>query len=189
MITKNKVVYLSYELRINPDEACLERADEKSPLEFICGHGQTLEYFEMNLLGLKEGDLFNFRIPTENAYGKVNEEMILDLPRDIFSEVDPQELTIGHSLAMRDSMGRHLQGLIVSLNEEEVRMNFNHPLAGKDLYFSGKVLTVRDASDEELERLHSSKCGGCSGCGDDGCGSGCGDDYDDEGDCGCGCGH
>lgn len=50
MITKNKVVSVSYELRTEPDGELLEAADAQNPLEFICGQGQTLEYFEMNLL-------------------------------------------------------------------------------------------------------------------------------------------
>ena len=67
-------------------------------------------------------------------------------------------------------------------HRENVKMDFNHPLAGKDLYFKGKVLAVRDATDEELEKLHSSKCGGCHGCGSEG---GC----DSEHSCGDGCCH
>lgn len=92
---------------------------------------------------------------------------------------------VGNVLPMMDSIGRRLQGKIESIGEEEVRVNFNHPLAGKKLFFKGEILGVRDATDEELEALHSHKCGGCSGCGshDDGCG-GCGSH-----DNGCGCCH
>lgn len=181
MITKNKVVTVSYELKTSPDEAVLETASAENPLEFICGQGQTLEYFEMNLLNLKAGDPFDFRIPQANAYGEVNEDMIVDLPKDIFKEVEAEDLAVGNVLPMMDSMGRRLEGKIVEIMPEEIRIDFNHQLAGKDLYFKGKVLGVRDATDEELEALHSHKCGGCSGCGSEegSCGS-----HDD----GCGCG-
>lgn len=180
MITKNKVVSVSYELRTEPDGQVLETADAERPLEFICGQGQTLEYFEMNLLNKKVGDTFDFKIPAANAYGEVNEDMVVDLPKDIFKEVEAEDMKIGNVLPMMDSIGRHLQGKIVSVGEEEVRIDFNHQLAGRDLYFKGEVLAVRDATDEELEALHSHKCGGCSGCGSEG---GCDSNSDS---CGCG---
>ena len=185
MITKNKFVTVSYELRTDKDGELLETAGADRPLEFICGQGQTLEYFEMNLLDKKEGDKFDFEIPAANAYGEVNEDMVVDLPKDIFQEVAAGDMVVGNVLPMMDSIGRRLQGQIESIGEEEVRVNFNHPLAGKKLFFKGEILGVRDATDEELEALHSHKCGGCSGCGshDDGCG-GCGSH-----DNGCGCCH
>lgn len=180
MITKNKVVSVSYELRTEPDGSVLEVADRETPLEFICGQGQTLEYFEMNLLNKNVGDKFDFKIPAANAYGEMNEDMIVDLPKDIFKEVEAEDMKVGNILPMMDSMGRHLQGKILSIGEEDVKIDFNHSLAGKDLYFKGEVLAVREATDEELEALHSHKCGGCSGCGSDG---GC-DSHEDS--CGCG---
>lgn len=183
MITKNKVVTVSYELKTEPDGAVLEIADAARPLEFICGQGQTLEYFEMNLLNLKPGDKFDFNIPSANAYGDVNEDMVVDLPKDIFKEVEAEDLVIGNTLPMMDSMGRHLEGKIIEIMDEEIRIDFNHQLAGKNLYFKGEVLGVRDASDEELEALNSHSCG-CGSCGSDSnCGDGCGSEQS-----GCGCG-
>ena len=108
--------------------------------------------------------------------------MIVDLPQEIFKDVEAEEMVVGHVLPMMDSVGRRLQGKILSIGDEEVRIDFNHPLAGKDLFFKGKVLAVRDATDEELESLHSHKCGGCHGCGSDG---GCGSEHS----CGDGCCH
>ncbi len=174
------MVSVTYELRTEPAGELLESAGSDRPLNFICGQGQTLEYFEMNLLDKNTGDRFDFKVPAANAYGTVNEDMIVDLPQEIFKDVDAADMVVGHVLPMMDSIGRRLQGKILSIGAEEVRVDFNHPLAGKDLYFSGEVLDVRDATDEELEALHSHKCGGCSGCGSEG---GCGSH---EGSCGCG---
>lgn len=187
MITKNKVVTVSYELKTELDGDVLEKAGADQPLEFICGQGQTLEYFEMNLLDRKAGDKFDFKIPTANAYGEQNEEMVVELPKDIFKEVEAEDLVVGNSLPMMDSLGRRLEGIILEIGTEEIKIDFNHPLAGKDLYFAGEVLTIRDATDEELEALNSHQCGGCSGCGsDDGCGDGgCGSHEHSDG-CGCG---
>lgn len=184
MVTKNKVVTVSYELRTKPNGRILEKAGSDNPLEFICGQGQTLEYFEMNLLDKNVGDTFDFKIPSANAYGTFNEDMVVDLPKDIFKEAEPEDLVEGNVLPMMDSLGRQLQGLIREIKENEIKIDFNHPLAGEDLYFKGEILAVRDASDEELEALHSHKCGGCSGCGsEDGCGS---HDHDHAHEGGCG---
>ena len=136
----------------------------------------------MNLLNLNTGNSFDFHIPSANAYGEVNEDMIVELPKDIFAEVEAEELIPGNVLPMQDSLGRHLNGTIVTVGDDTVTMDFNHPMAGKDLFFKGKVLAVRDATDEELESLHSHKCGGCHGCGSDG---GCGSAHS----CGDGCCH
>ena len=118
MITKNKFVTVSYELRTAADAEPIEIADEKTPLEFICGQGQTLEYFEMNLLNLNTGNSFDFHIPSANAYGEVNEDMIVELTKDIFAEVEAEELIPGNVLPMQDSLGRHLNGTIVTVGDD-----------------------------------------------------------------------
>ena len=77
-------------------------------------------------------------------------------------------------------------GKIVEVKDSAIVMDFNHPLAGKDLYFSGKIIDVRPATEEELAALHKHSCGGNCG----GCSGGCGHDHSDCGDdCGGCCGH
>ncbi|GHU60811.1 peptidyl-prolyl cis-trans isomerase [Bacteroidia bacterium] len=167
MVTKNKVVSLSYELRTEPNGEILEVATSTEPLEFIFGQGQTLEYFELNLLEKKKGEPFDFKLAAANAYGERNEELVIDLPRETFKETDAEDLRVGNVFPMQDSIGRRMQGTIVEFNDVEVRIDLNHPLAGKDLYFKGQVVGVRDATEQELEALASHKCG--CGCGMDGC--------------------
>jgi FKBP-type peptidyl-prolyl cis-trans isomerase SlyD len=94
---------------------------------------------------------------------------------------------------MLNGMGAVIPGVVLEENEDSVKMDLNHQMAGKTLRFTGEILTVREATEKELtEGLHGEyvhTCGGChghggcsGGCGDGDCGSGCGD-----GDCGCGC--
>jgi FKBP-type peptidyl-prolyl cis-trans isomerase SlyD len=83
---------------------------------------------------------------------------------------------------MMDSSGNRLMGSVVEIGEDIVTMDFNHPLAGENMYFTGKVLGVRDASAEEIAALFSG--GGC-GCGSCDCGSK-GSGAEGEGSCGCG---
>lgn len=176
MIEKNKVVSISYELRTEPNGEVRDSASEQKPLVFTYGQGQLLELFELNLLHKNAGDSYEFKIPAESGYGLVDEDMVVDLPKSIFKDMDPNELVAGATLPMVDSLGRHLQGRVVSVGDT-VRMDFNHPMAGKDLYFKGKVLAERDATPEELEALKSHHCSGC--------GSDCGGHDGD----GCDCGH
>lgn len=181
MITKNKVVSVSYELRTEANGEVREQGNAEKPLTFICGHGQVLEYFELNLLEKNKGDQFSFVIPSEHAYGPFNDDMVVELPLEVFKDVREEDLVVGNDLPMVDSMGRHLMGTINAISGDFVEINFNHPLAGKDLHFSGEILEVREVTDAELEALNSHKCGGgCGSC------SGCGShEKEDEGGCGC----
>ena len=190
IISDDKVVSLSYELKVN--EEIVDNAVAEHPLVFIYGHGQLLPLFEEKVKGLKVGDAFEFKVSCEEGYGQVNEMAVVELPKDIFvidGEIPSDLLEVGKSLPMRDNEGNALNGMIVDIKDDVVVMDFNHPLAGQDLFFKGNVVDVRDATAEELSIGHThgnSSCGdGCS----DGCGDGCGDNQIDkeESSCGCGC--
>ncbi len=79
-------------------------------------------------------------------------------------------LAVGNSIPMQDAQGNRLNGIVLELTDENVKMDFNHPLAGEDLHFSGAVLAVREASEDEL--VEAAGCGS-DGCEPGGCGSGC----------------
>lgn len=138
-----------------------------------------LEAFENQLRGLSQGDKFSFRLTPEEAYGDYDDTKVLELPKNIFEidgKIDGEVLFEGNTLPMMDSSGNRLMGSVVSIGDEVVTMDFNHPLAGEIMHFEGTVMGVREASVEEIAALFS---GGC-GCGSGGCGSG------EEGGCGCG---
>lgn len=183
-ISDNKYVTVTYDLNVGEGEEreLMERATVQQPLEFIFGTNSMLEAFEDQLRGLSKGDKFSFRLAPEEAYGDYDDTKILELPKNIFEidgKIDEGVLFEGNTLPMMDSSGNRLMGSVVSVGEEEVTMDFNHPLAGEIMHFEGTVLGVRDASVEEIASLFTG--GGCGcGCGSDGCGSG------EEGGCGCG---
>lgn len=190
IITNDKVVSLSYELKVNDE--IVDNAVAEHPLEFLYGHGQLLPLFEEKIKGLKIGDTFNFMVPCNEGYGQVNEMAVVELPKDIFivdGQIPEDLLEIGRSLPMRDNEGNALNGMIVDIKEDVVVMDFNHPLAGQDLYFNGKVEAIRDASSEELQHGHIHH-GGHHHDNEGGCGAGCCDNEEEKGtqDCGCGCG-
>jgi FKBP-type peptidyl-prolyl cis-trans isomerase SlyD len=150
-----------------------------------------LPKFESSLKGLRQGEPFTVKLNKKDAYGDVNHEAIVELPKHVFlvdGKFDDELIKIGNTVPMMSSNGQRLNGLVLEIDDETVKMDFNHPLAGEDLYFAGKVLNVRPASDEEISQILS---GGSCGCGSshDGCGTGgsCGTDSHSGGGCGCGC--
>ena len=159
-IAKNNVVFISYKLAF-PDEDgqpdVVEIVDEKEPMVFIHGLSGLPEAFEENLLGLNEGDSFDFSISAEDAYGNVDPNAIIELPKSIF-QVEGQNaddiLQIGNFIPMTDDQGNRMQGLVVSIEGETVTMDFNHPLAEKTLMFQGKILKIREATPEEIAHGH-----------------------------------
>jgi len=167
IIAKDKMVSVTYELKYDDADAQLiEKVEKDSPLTFLYGAGRMLEHFEGNLAGLKEGDSFDFKLSAEEAYGPVTEQAVVDVPMDAFmveGKVDENLVKLGNSIPMMDSYGNKLHGVVLEISDSSVKMDFNHPLAGEDLHFKGKVIEVRDAKPEEL---HSS-------CSSGSCGSGC----------------
>ena len=170
-IAKDKVVSVIYELRTELDGKIVEKAVAETPLTFHCGAGQMLEKFETNLMGLSTGSAFDFKLATEEAYGAASEEAVIDLPKNIFEvegEFDAEVIKVGNVVPMQDNSGRRMNGIVLELGEETIKMDFNHPLAGDDLFFKGEVIEVRDATQEEMDALkaEANGCapGGCSGC-------------------------
>ncbi len=159
-IVKNNVVFISYQLAF-PDEDgqpdVVEIVDENEPMVFIHGLSGLPEAFEKNLLGLNEGDTFDFSISAEDAYGNVDPNAIIQLPKSIFQAEDQSAddiLQIGNFIPMTDDQGNRMQGLVVSIEGETVTMDFNHPLAEKTLMFQGKILKIREATPEEIAHGH-----------------------------------
>jgi FKBP-type peptidyl-prolyl cis-trans isomerase SlyD len=171
-IRKEKVVSITYELRKDGENGeVVETVTGDNPLTFLYGVGGMLPKFEENLDGMRAGDEFRFGLNSEDAYGPVVENAVVDVPIDVFKvdgQVDHNMLQIGNMVPMMDNSGNRLNGKIIDIQVESVKMDFNHPMAGKNLYFSGSIAEVRDATDEELAHGHVHGHGGCNdgGCND-----------------------
>jgi FKBP-type peptidyl-prolyl cis-trans isomerase SlyD len=170
MVEKNKVVSLSYELKVNGET--VEAVGADSPLMFLFGTGNLLPKFEENLDGLKINDGFDFKLLSSEAYGPVNDDAIVDVPMQAFAvdgQIDRELLVVGNQIPMLDQAGNRLNGLVVKFDEEFVTMDFNHPLAGDDLHFHGKIVEIREASADELEHGHVHTPDNCEDCTDPDC--------------------
>ncbi|GAP70328.1 FKBP-type peptidyl-prolyl cis-trans isomerase 2 [Bacteroidales bacterium 6E] len=195
-IAKNRMVTLTYDLRLDDQNGdMIEQATADRPLQFIYGAGQMLPKFEAQLAGLKQGQNFQISLTKFDAYGEVNDDAIVELPLEVFmvdGNFDNDLVKIGNTVPMMTGDGQRLNGIVLEVSDEFVKMDFNHPLAGEDLHFDGEIIEVRDASDEEIAALFSNS--GC-GCGSGGCGGGECDTHDHDhehhhhggGGCGCNC--
>ena len=187
---KNKVVAVSYELEVEGQIA--DKAGSEKPLEYIHGSGMLLPKFEENVEGKEPGEGFEFVLTPEEGYGAYQPEYVIELPMESFAGPDgnimTQFLVVGTVIPMLDNQGQVVQGTVAEVGKETVKMDFNHPMAGKTLHFTGKVETVRDATEKELlEGLHGESLPkeGChchGGCHGGECGGDCGGDC--EGKCG-----
>ena len=183
-ISDNKYVTLAYDLNVGEgdERELMEHATVEQPMEFIFGTSSMLDAFEKQLENKDVGEEFNFQLTPEEAYGEYDDAQLLELPKNIFEvegKIDSEILFEGNIVPMMDSSGNRLMGSVVNIGDDFVTMDFNHPLAGENMHFSGKVLGVRDASPEEVAALFS---GG--GCGSGNCG--CGSKDSNGGGCGCG---
>jgi len=175
-IDQNKTVSLIYKLReADINGKILEELQESRPLKFIFGTGRLLPAFEENLVSLNSGDNFSFNLNADQAYGRRREERIVDVPLSIFKnegEVDENICRVGNDVPLTDDSGNPFYGTIIEICEDSVKMDFNHPMAGVDLFFSGKILEVREPTSEEMSELESS-CSGCEGRIHSGCDGNC----------------
>ncbi|MEX1187788.1 MAG: FKBP-type peptidyl-prolyl cis-trans isomerase [Bacteroidia bacterium] len=166
-IDNNTVVSVNYRLMVssgNDSEELVEETSSENPFVFLFGGGGLLEDFEGSLKGLKAGDNFDFTIKSENGYGLSTPDNIVRIPLAAFvaegEELDDEMIKAGNYLPMVDDQGNQMQGLVIAVSDEHVTMDFNHPLAGKDLHFSGSVNEIREASAEELAHGHVHGAGG-----------------------------
>lgn len=201
-IDKNTVVALTYEL--NVDGQIVDKCTIEKPLDFIHGMGYLLPKFEEEIAGLEAGDKFEFTLNPEEGYGEVDPQRVLDLPVEAFSDhegkIRHDLLVEGSSITLVNQYGQPVPAKIVKVEAKTVKVDVNHPMAGKTLNFKGEIVNVRQATEKEIaEGLHGELAGGCSGCGgkcgggcgEDGCGGGCGEGGCEGGcgeDCGSGCG-
>lgn len=155
-VEKNKVVSLTYELIV--DGALADKADENRPLDYIHGTHMLLPKFEQEVEGKEPGDTFEFTLTPEEGYGTFDESRLVELPLEAFmidGKVATEFLVVGRMIPMMSNTGQVVSGKVHSVGDKSVTMDFNHPMAGKTLNFSGKVIEVRDATEKELdEGLH-----------------------------------
>lgn len=164
LIAPNKVVSVHYTLTEDTaDGQLVESTDGQEPLAFIYGVGMMIPDFEKNLVGMKAGDKFAFGIAAANAYGEYDDTALVEVPKNAFEtdgKIPDGLLEVGNMLPLTDQEGNHFQGMVAHVGSSTVKIDFNHPMAGVDLFFTGHVEGVRDAEAAELEHGHVHGAGG-----------------------------
>lgn len=160
------VVSVHYELKVdnNGELMTADKSKPEQPLVFIQGKGMLLPEFESNLAGKKAGDKVEFKVSAENGYGLRNDQDIVNVPSESFKDaegnIDTNVIKVGNVLPMMDNQGNQFQGIVCEVTPDSIVMDFNHPMAGKELNFSVTVVDVRPATAEELEHGHVHGPGG-----------------------------
>ena len=140
MIGKGSTVTLHFAIKLE-DGQLVDSNFEGSPATFTVGDGNLLEGFEKALFGLFEGSEQTIRILPENGFGAHNPSNIQTIPRKSFDGME-QELEEGLMISFADPQGGELPGVVASFDDDRVKVDFNHPLAGKTLQFEVKILNV-----------------------------------------------
>lgn len=112
----------------------------REPLEFEVGGGMVIKGFDDGVTGMTIGEKKTINIPFDEAYGPLNPEMLIDMPRERFPA--EMELEIGMPLMMSDNQGNQFQVTITEIKEVSVMLDANHPLAGKDLIFDLELVEI-----------------------------------------------
>ncbi|GAP11255.1 FKBP-type peptidyl prolyl cis-trans isomerase/Apo-metallochaperone SlyD [Bellilinea caldifistulae] len=151
VVADDVVVTMAYTLTVNGE--VIDTSEESDPLIFLQGYRNIIPGLERELYGLNIGDSKKVIVKPEDGYGDEDPEAFMEVPRSDFPKEIPLE--IGTELEIRDEDDETLLATIDRVTKDSVRLNFNHPLAGKTLEFDVKILDLRAATEEELEHGHA----------------------------------
>jgi len=154
-VQNDVVVSMEYTLRV--DNEVIDSSIGQEPLEFLAGHGNIISGLEREMIGMKVGDSKDVIVTPADGYGEYDEEAFMDVPRGEF----PQDMPVeeGLELTVRDDSGQARYARVDNVEDQTVRLNFNHPLAGDELHFNVKVVGLRAPTEEELDHGHVHQAG------------------------------
>ncbi|MCC6601512.1 MAG: FKBP-type peptidyl-prolyl cis-trans isomerase [Crocinitomicaceae bacterium] len=146
-IDKGSYVELHYILHVDSVEGeVVEKTTEGEPLRFTYGEDAMLPKFEAAVLGLSAGEKFKVAIPCAEAYGDEDEGLYMEFPKSEFigddGEWDDELFAEGEIVPMQTPDGQTVQGIVSEVKLNSIIIDFNHPLAGENLYFEGEVVAV-----------------------------------------------
>ena len=144
MIQNGKKVKIEYTLFV--DGEVFDSSKGGEPLEYVHGSGQIIPGLERMLEGLKPGDERKVHVGPDDAYGPIHPQAILQVPRE---QIQEENLEAGMILSARSEGGQAMQGIVTEVTENSVTVNFNHPLAGKELYFEIMIIAVEGSPTQE----------------------------------------
>ncbi len=149
-VNDGQVVSMHYTLLV--DGKVVDSSEGGDPLQFIQGMGHIIPGLEHELYEMKVGESKHVTVQPQEGYGETDDTAFMDVPRDAFPADVPLER--GTELELRDQSGHPMFARVDQVSEENVRLNMNHPLAGKELNFDVKIAGLRPATEEEVSHGH-----------------------------------
>ena len=147
-VSKNAMVQMAYKGTLS-DGTVFSQSEEGKPLEFLVGAGTLIPTLEKGLLGMKVGEKRTIQVKAAEAYGEYDKSAVQRMPRKQFPR--DLELKVGGQYQF-NSPGGPIVVTVTAMDDVSVTLDFNHPLAGKDLTFEVTIVKIRAATKEELAR-------------------------------------
>lgn len=174
----HKCIAVTYNMYVTEDgeKVVKDVADASNPYRFISGFGSTLDALENALVELNEGDDFEVVISKDDAFGDYNDELVIELPKEQFEFDGKLAVELGQVVPLRDEHGNIYNATVQEVKDDVLVLDMNHPFAGYDLIFEGKLLGSHEATEKELNDYLNHMTGngcGCGHCGGDDCDDGC----------------
>ncbi len=117
-----------------------DSSEGKDPLEFKAGEGMVIKGFDEAVIGMKKEEEKDIHIKSDEAYGKRNAQLVQKIPKEkVGDKIKPEK---GQVLAFQDPQGRVIRALVVDIDDQNLTIDLNHPLAGKDLNFKVKIVDI-----------------------------------------------
>lgn len=150
-LKENQAVTIHYSVKDDKGNK-VDSSEGKAPLSFISGQNQVIPGMEENINGMLIGSKKTFTVQPEDAYGEYNEKAVQTVDK---KEFPPEvKLEAGLNYVMNDGKGGQIPFVIAEVTDENVTLDFNHPLAGIPLTFDVELVDIREATKEELEHGH-----------------------------------
>jgi FKBP-type peptidyl-prolyl cis-trans isomerase SlyD len=156
-IAKNSVVVIHYAVS-DGEGTLIDSSYEDKPMAIIQGTGYLIPGLDDALVDHEAGDKFEVAVPCEQAYGERHDEYVQTVPKEVLAGVE--DLAVGTQLRATTDEGEQTV-IVIDVQDEEITVDGNHPLAGLDLNFDVEIIEVRAATEEELEHGHVHAEGGC----------------------------
>jgi FKBP-type peptidyl-prolyl cis-trans isomerase SlyD len=150
-VTDGQVVSMEYTLRV--DGKVVDTSDGNEPLEYLHGAANIIPGLEREMDGMAVGESKTVIVSAADGYGEVDEEAFIEVPRSEFPKDIP--LKPGLEMELTGPEGQPMYARVEGMEGENVMLNMNHPLAGKELHFDVKVVGLRDATEEEMDHGHA----------------------------------
>ncbi|MEZ7973235.1 MAG: peptidylprolyl isomerase [Pseudomonadales bacterium] len=151
-VEEHAVVLIHYVLT-NDDKEVLDSSEGQEPLAYLHGTGHLIPGLEAQLLGKAAGDQLDVTVQPNDGYGEFNEELVQTVSSDVFDGVDAIEPGMQFQTSNDDGSGGETI-TVINVENDEVTIDGNHPLAGVTLHFAVDIVNVREATAEELEHGH-----------------------------------